>query len=319
MDAQRWDEVRRRAAHATSRRGVLRALAAGPLFAAHGSVPVQAQIAASLAGYGDWSSVEALIREVERTGGVVGVALRTESGELFAHNGERRFRAASTIKVPIMIEAYRMSERGLLALEDRYRLHDNDRTPGSGVLAHLHSGLQLTFADLISLMIGVSDNTATNILLDRIGLAAVNTTMRSLGMRDSLLGRKILGHLPKPGDPENWATPREFAQAIDAIVSGKAASPACCTRMLETLQQQGDIRRISRFLPADPGIRWGTKPGDLPGVVNDVGFVSTDRGTLSIAVYCENLPDLDVAERAIGQIAATALSLTGIVSFVSDD
>ena len=85
--------------------------------------------------------------------------------------------------------------------------------------------------------------------------------------------------------------------------------------MLATLEQQGEIRRISRFLTGGADQRWGTKPGDLPGVVNDVGFVATDRGTLSIAVFCENLPDLDTAERAIGLIAREALGLTGIVTF----
>ena len=88
--------------------------------------------------------------------------------------------------------------------------------------------------------------------------------------------------------------------------------------MLDTLELQQEIHRISRFLSGGAGIRWGTKPGDLPGVVNDVGFVTTDRGTLCLAVFCENLPDLDVAERTIGEIARAALSLTGIVSFEPD-
>ncbi|MGH8915676.1 MAG: serine hydrolase [Acidimicrobiia bacterium] len=87
--------------------------------------------------------------------------------------------------------------------------------------------------------------------------------------------------------------------------------------MLATLEQQGEIRRISRFLTG-PGLRWGTKPGDLPGVINDVGFVSSDAGTLSIAVLTENLPGLDAAERAIGLISSEALALTGIVPFAPD-
>ena len=313
MKAHHGHGVRRGLAQTTSRRRAMYALAAGPLFAARGGMPARAQVATPLAGRGDWSSVETVIRDAERTGGVVGVAVRETTGELFAHNGERRFRAASTIKVPIMIEAFRMSERGGLPLDDRYTLRDEDRTPGTGVLAHLHSGLELTNADLISLMISVSDNTATNVLLDRIGLAPVNAAMRSLGMGDSVLRGKILGHLPAPGDPENWATPGDFARAIDAIVGDTAASPDNCARMLETLEQQAEVRRISRFLTATPTMRWGTKPGDLPGVINDVGFVSTDRGTLAIAVYCENLPDLDVAERTIGQVAAAALAVTGLV------
>ncbi len=264
---------------------------------------------------GDWAAVEALANDAEATGGVVGVAIHGAEGELFSRHGDRRFRAASTIKVPILIEAYREIERGALTLDDQHTLRDEERIPGSGVLGHLHEGLELTLADLLSLMIAVSDNTATNLVLDRTGLAAVNSTMELLGMSNSVLGRRILGHLPNPGDPENWATPRDFARAMHAIVANEAAAPESCTRMLETLEQQGEIRRITRFVPAEPDIRWGTKPGDLPGVVNDVGFVSSDLGTLSLAVFCENLPDLDAAERTIGLIAREALSVTGIVQY----
>jgi beta-lactamase class A len=214
-----------------------------------------------------------------------------------------------------MIEAYRELERGTLTLDDQHSLRDEDRIPGSGVLGHLHEGLELSLADLLFLMIAVSDNTATNLVLDRTGLEAVNSTMQSLGMTNSVLGRRILGHLPKAGDPENWATPRDFARAIHAIVANEVAEPDSCAQMLATLEQQGEIRRISRFVPAAPDIRWGTKPGDLPGVINDVGFVSSDRGTLSMAVFCENLPDLDTAERTIGLIAREALSVTGIIAF----
>ena len=287
-------------------------------FTTFGQAPLRAQEATPGAVDGDWATVEALARDAEGTGGVVGVAVHGAEGELFSRNGGRRFRAASTIKVPIMIEAYRQIERRALSLDDQYSLRDEDRIPGSGVLGHLHAGLDLTLDDILYLMIAVSDNTATNLVIDRVGLDAVNATMQSLGMTNSILGRRILGHLPKEGDPENWATPSDFALAIQAIVAGDAAEPESCARMLETLQQQGEIRRISRFLPDGAGITWGTKPGDLPRVVNDIGFVTTDRGTLSIAVFCENLPNLDDAERTIGEIARAALSLTRIVSFEPD-
>lgn len=265
-------------------------------------------------GKADWASIEALSRDAEGTNGVIGIAVNGEAGELFARHGERRFRAASTIKVPILIEAWRQIERGVLDPESRHIPRDEDRVPGSGVLSHLHAGLELTVADLLYLMISVSDNTATNLVLDRVGLANVNATMQSLGMRDSILGRPMLGRLPNPGDPENWATPRDFALCVQAIVSGQAASPDSRTRMMETLQQQSSTRRISRFLADGAGISWGTKPGDLPGVFNDVGFVTTERGSLSLAIFCENLSDLDSAERAIGEIALAILDLTGITS-----
>lgn len=327
MDGNRGDGVMRRAADTASRRRALGALAAGVAATTLGRAAISAQEATPLASAqqatpvassGSWNVVEALVVEAEATGGVVGVAVFGAGGELFAHKGDRRFRAASTIKVPIMIEAYREIDQGILDLEERSRLRDEDRIPGSGVLSHMHAGLELTLADLLLLMIAVSDNTATNLLLDRLGLEAVNATMQSLGMTNSLLGRRILGHLPKPGDPENWATPRDFARAVNAIVTNDAATPESCEQILTTLEQQGEIRRVSRFVSAGPGARWGSKPGDLPGVINDVGYVSSDLGTLSIAVFCENLPDLDSAERAIGLIARAALAVTGIIPLAED-
>ena len=334
MDPQRSEELRWRVAGKTSRRGALRTLVAGwaaaPVAALSAggaaadvsifddAISPQSQGGTPVAGNADWALVETLASDAERTGGVVGVAVHDAGRELYSRHGDRRFRAASTIKVPIMIEAYRQIERGVLSLDDRHELRDEDRVPGSGVLGHLHAGLDLTFADLLYLMIAVSDNSATNLIIDRIGLDAVNASMHSLGMRDSILGRKMLGRLPKEGDPENWATPLDFSLAVQAIVNGEAAGPESCTRMLETLEQQGEVRRISRFLLGGEGVSWGTKPGDLAGVVNDVGFVTSDRGTLTMAVFCENLDDLDHAERTIGEIARAALSLTGIVSFELD-
>src|SRR5215207_7125477 len=114
-------------------------------------------------------------------------------------------------------------------------------------------------------MIAVSDNAATNLVIDRVGLDAVNATMQSLRMTNSVLGRRILGHLPKEGDPQNWATPSDFAMTIQAIVAGDAAEPESCTRMLETLEQQEEIRRISRILPDCAGSSWAPNPATCRG------------------------------------------------------
>jgi beta-lactamase class A len=323
MDHSANDQRTRRFAGRISRRGAVGGALAGMTLALGGRGPLAAREATPAAALGAasrgeterWAAVEALIGDAEATGGEVGVAVHSADGGLFVHNGDRRFHAASTIKVPILIEAWRQVERGTLSLDDRYVLRDEDRVPGSGVLSILHAGLELTFADLLDLMITVSDNTATNLVIDRVGLDAVNATMAALGMTGSELGRPMLGRLPAAGDPENWATPRDFALALQAIVDGDAAAPESCARMLATLARQEEIRRISRFIPDDAEVRWGTKPGDLPGVVNDVGYITSDRGTVCIAVFCENLPDLDAAERVIGMIARETLALTDILPF----
>ncbi len=164
MNATLWADRMRRVTGATSRRGALRTLTSGAVLTAFGPAVARAQEATPVANAGDWTLVETLARDAEGTTGVIGVAVHGAARELFARHGDRRFRAASTIKVPIMIEAYRQIERGALSPDDRHVLRDEDRVPGSGVLGHLHAGLVLTLADLLSLMFaGRSPASWTNI------------------------------------------------------------------------------------------------------------------------------------------------------------
>src|SRR6266536_2106377 len=137
-----------------------------------------------------WEGVEEAVARAEALGGVVGVALIAPNDARYAHNADRRFRAASTVKVPLMVAIYRQIDRGERALDDPYTLRAEDKAPGSGVLLHLHDGLALTLDDLLYLAISISDNTATNVLIDLAGLEAVGETMRSLRMTGSTLGRK---------------------------------------------------------------------------------------------------------------------------------
>ncbi len=261
----------------------------------------------------DWSELSALALEAERGGGVVGISVLGPAGETFAHRGARRFRAASTVKVPLLIEFLRQVDRGECALDAPYTLRAADKAIGSGVLSDLHDGLVLTYHDLIYLMISISDNTATNILIDRADMARVDATMRDLGMTHSTLRRKMQGRPAEGDEEENWATPEDYTAVIKAILDNRAASAAACECMLAMLEKQQNPRRIARYLPAGDGIRWGSKTGTIKGVTNDVGFITTVRGTLIISVFCENLPDPHVAERVIGTLSRAAMLATGIV------
>src|SRR5262245_45069703 len=118
----------------------------------------------------DWREVEAIVERAEGGGGTVGVTVIGPDGDAFRHKGERRFGAASTVKIPIMIEMYRQIDRGERLLTDRYALRNEDRAVGSGVLLHLHEAIELTLNDLVYLMISISDNTATNVLIDLVGM-----------------------------------------------------------------------------------------------------------------------------------------------------
>jgi beta-lactamase class A len=259
----------------------------------------------------DWTDVDKTAREAERAGGIVGLAVAWYGAIVCERYGHRRFRAASTVKIPIMVELFRQVDAGMLRLDDRRRLRDEDRTPGSGVLQYLHTGVDLTLDDLCTLMIAISDNTATNVLLDLVGMDRAQATMRSLGMTESELGRRMLGRRPEQHEGENWATPLDYAKALAAVVGGTAASPAGCERMVTMLERQDGTRRVTRYAPE--GVRWGSKSGTLPGVTNDVGFVLSPRGSLVVSAFCEDLPSEEDAEHAIAEIARSAMIAAGML------
>ncbi len=254
----------------------------------------------------DWSHTTATIARAERDGTGVGTAVVAASGQRFVHNADRRFVAASTVKIPIMIELYRQIDAGRHTLSETYTFRAEDRAPGSGVMLHLHDGMVFTLGDLAYLMISISDNSATNILIDMLGMDAVNATMQRLGMKRSVLGRKMRGHTI-PGDAgENWATPNDYATVIAALLGNTAAAPDSCRQMVAMLEKQQNQRRIARHLPRENGPRWGSKTGSVPGVTNDVGFIETASGPLILAVFCEHA-DPHWGEQLIGEISRAAL------------
>jgi beta-lactamase class A len=262
----------------------------------------------------DWTCVERAVGD-RGAFGSVGVSVIAPNGERWEFLGQRPFRAASTVKIPVMIEVYRQIDRGACTLADCHTLAPGEKVQGSGVLLHLHDGLQLTVNDLIYLMISISDNTATNILIRKAGLDAINATMRELGMTHSNLGREMKGRAALPGEEENWATPHDYATIVKAILDQEAASAASCEAMLAMLEKQQNPRRIARFLPERTDIRWGSKTGELKhaGVTNDVGFVISPEGRLIVAVFCEGMPDPQAGEQLIGEISRAAMRATGVI------
>lgn len=254
-----------------------------------------------------------LIEEAEASGGAVGVAIDSTSGWKFQHRGDRCFRAASTVKIPIMIEIFRRVDHGEIALTDRYVVERHDHSVGSGVLHELHAGLAVTIQDLLYLMMSISDNTATNILIDMAGMENVNATMRELGMEQSTLGRKMQGKPAEGEQRENWATAAEYASLVGKLLGNQVASPDACAQMLAILEKQQNTRRIGRYMPQH-GLRWGSKTGSIQGVTNDVGFATSEAGMVIISVFCEDLPDMHVGEKLIGDVARRAVIGAGIAT-----
>lgn len=206
-------------------------------------------------------------------GRVACVVMRMEQGEpreLFSLNADEVFPAASLAKVPILVElARQLAEPGSVhTWETRLEVPDAARVPSNGVLADLSSDLRPTLHDLAHLMITISDNTASNVLLDLLGMEAINAAMRELGLRETRLERRFIDFEARRAGRDNWTTAGEMARLFADLNSGRIPGRA---RLLQILLRQNDYQ----ILPA----YWGEealfahKTGGLEGIMHDAGIL----------------------------------------------
>ena len=135
---------------------------------------------------------EKIVPALERLSGDTGVYLcNLVTGDMRAYAADKPVVAASVIKIPVMIEVFRQARDGLLDLNEIHRLSDDERLPSCGTLKAMHTGIEMTLLDLTRLMVIVSDNAATNILIRRVGMENVNRTIRELGCEKTCLRRLL--------------------------------------------------------------------------------------------------------------------------------
>ena len=276
--------------------------------------------------------------ELDGTMGAYVHALGT--GDVVAVNADDPYQMASVFKIPILAELLCQVESKRRSLDDRVVLTDEMKSPGSGVLKELSAGTSLTLRDYATLMIIVSDNTATDALLGLVSKDAVNARLRECGLTRTTVSmscRELLydlaGLAGAPDTPEtrrtaldrlrrreidpnarvyrdpavNMTTPREMGRLIEAIVrptlDGDAAGPlppAVCRGMLDIMRRQQVRNRLPLLLP--PAVEIAHKTGSLARVSNDAGVLYTPAGPCIVAVFTRDLgSDLDGAA-AIGQV-----------------
>lgn len=249
-----------------------------------------------------------------QTGGTVAVCIEhIERGWRLDLASSEPFVAASVIKVPIMAAVYREAAAGRVRLGERLRLEPEDQVLGSGVLKDLAPGLRLRLADLVTLMITVSDNTATNMILRRIGIEAVNAAMESWGMTQSRL-RHPLMVVPEGRTGFNTVTAGDMTRLLVRIARGQCVSWDASRRMVETLKRQQFRDRLPAGLPpyregAVGGLLpWevANKTGTVAGVAHDVGIVYLPGQTFAISVLTRGIAEEARASAAIAAIARTA-------------
>jgi beta-lactamase class A len=242
---------------------------------------------------------------LSRVDGVIGVWIKDlTSGEEMGFDAGRLFPAASSIKVALLLELYRQAGEGRYRLSDRHRVSAAERTPGSGVLLELGDGtVEMTLKDLATLMITVSDNTATNILIDRVGMDSVNATLDHLGLGRTRLRRKMMALAEQARGNENVSTPEELGRLMEKIFRAEVLSAEACREMMDILSRPktGQIRDL---LP--PEIQVAHKTGGISGVRNDVGVVLLEGRPFIVSAMSNLVRDEAEAQRAIAEVSRLA-------------
>lgn len=257
-----------------------------------------------------WARMEDSIRAIVRqTDAVVGISILDLTDQrAFHYNADAVYPAASTIKLAVLAELYRQHGapgRGA-KLGDPYTADAKDRVGGGGVLDDLTPGVTtLTNRDLAVLMVALSDNSATNVLIDRVGMANVNSWLVAQGLRETRLRRRMMDVKAAQEGRENTATPRELVTLLGALHTGRVLGPAATDSFFAMLDTD-KVSYIPRLLPA--GLRVASKPGWLDAVRNDAGIVFVPDRPFAIAVMVTFARDELEAELGIARIARAAWS-----------
>lgn len=199
------------------------------------------------------------------------VVVDVATGERLAWNGAERFTAASVIKVPVLLAALRQVDDGVLGLDERIARPARNAVGGSGVLKELTSVDEMSLRDLLTLMIVISDNTATNTVLDVIGVAAVGELLRDLGGTASRIERKLMDLAARERGLDNVLTADDVATVLVQLERGEVLTAEGTRTALEILGRQQLRDRLPRYLPDD--VQVAHKTGELSGVRHDAGVL----------------------------------------------
>jgi D-alanyl-D-alanine carboxypeptidase (penicillin-binding protein 5/6) len=256
---------------------------------------------------------------IDSHSGQISIAIKhLHSGETYLHEADRVMPTASLIKFPLMVSAYGKIHCGHLSRDELLPLNDSDKVPGSGILTdHFSPGTCLKIRDLIRLMIVFSDNTATNLVADRIGLVCVNAELERLGLKETRMN-SLAYRRERSVDPERSqkfglgsTTAREIIQLFELLERGKLHSAEICQEMKEQLLSCEDNTKLKRYLPKDVPV--AHKSGEVSNARCDAGLIYGQSGAIAICVMTAENTDLRFDDDhpvhlLIGRIAQTAHS-----------
>jgi beta-lactamase class A len=218
------------------------------------------------------------------------------TGEKLSIRGQEPVSTASVIKLPILVELFHQIQRGPLSLADPVTMVAADQRPGSGVLQFLSTPHQLTIGDAAKLMIILSDNTATNLIIDKVGIRNVNARMDSLGLKGTKLHAKVFLGTSTTIDTaatRKWGfgvtTPDEMAELLARLHRGQVVSDTASKQMVAMLKDNFDYAEIPRYMP--PGVSVAHKTGALNAARHDCGIVYSKERDYVLCVFTTDNTD----------------------------
>jgi beta-lactamase class A len=265
-----------------------------------------------------WQKLESTIHDVDqRLDGVMGAAIEDLStGEQSFLRENEVFAQASSIKIAVLAELYLQAQQGKLKLADLYTVQSSDLVADSDIMGGLTPGVtRVTLRDLATMMVAVSDNSATNVLIDRIGMENVNAMLDSMGLAHTRLRRKMMDLEAARQGRENISTPREMMILLESIYRGKLLNKEPTADFFKVLSTNKDSW-IPRDLPA--GLKIANKPGALEGVRNDSGIVFVEGRPYVICVMTAFLENERDGEEAISKVSQAAWKMFDRLSRASE-
>jgi len=265
--------------------------------------------------------------------GTLGVAVKhLGTGEEVLIKGDDFFPLASALKVPVLITLYRQVDEGKISLDEKLVMTEDTQVPGSGILQNLTPGLETIVRDYVTMMMMISDNTATVMLVDLVGRENINETLRRLGLKANIMLSRERLHAAARGkvrqsrqgrEPRsvNMMTPRGMMALLEKLYRGEAASRSSCDDIIDLMKRcQTGGNRLRKYLPRDAvevADKTGTmairkkgasvvanKPGIVYAAVIDVGIVfPKERDPYIICGFSKDLSENDDGEEAIATVS----------------
>ncbi len=248
--------------------------------------------------------------------GTLGVAAHNlKTGEQIVLNADVVYPTASMVKIGILLELFRRREAGDLSLDEIITVGKADKTAGSGLLENMSDSVPISLYNLAVLMNAISDNTATNVLIDRLGMAQINAAMQNAGMTRTRLTEKIVFTPNRKIKYPRFAvgTPRDFMTLMVNLHTGRLLNAHNTADMLAVMKIQKNMGNLTRYMNFNPFGRddkaWvASKTGSITGVRNETGIIHTRRGAHVVSVMTKNGKDRKWTPDNEGTLAVAKMS-----------